>query len=134
MVAPDCDVKANVSRVHGALAWSASFNNLLRSSSPAPDPKKEGSGRLRRDTFTSVTEAHGAGLAGDSPISLQQRIASRPVSRPMSIVQPYTPPTMEVQQDTLPELQPIFNFMNNHSTKMYTEGYFLKLTDLTPGA
>jgi CCR4-NOT transcriptional complex subunit CAF120 len=37
---------------------------------------------------------------------------------------------MEVAQDTLPELQPIFTFMNSHSNKLYQEGYFLKLNDL----
>lgn len=51
----------------------------------------------------------------------------------MSIVQPYQPPLLEVEQDTLPELQPIFTFLNSHSKKLYTEGYFLKLNDLNPG-
>jgi hypothetical protein len=37
---------------------------------------------------------------------------------------------MEVAQDTLPELQPIFTFLNSHSNKLYQEGYFLKLNDL----
>ncbi|PNS20407.1 hypothetical protein CAC42_5857 [Sphaceloma murrayae] len=32
--------------------------------------------------------------------------------------------------DTLPELQPIFTFLNSHSNKLYQEGYFLKLHDL----
>ena len=46
------------------------------------------------------------------------------------MVQPYQPPLMEVAQDTLPELQPIFTFLNSHSNKLYQEGYFLKLNDL----
>ncbi|KAF2096658.1 hypothetical protein NA57DRAFT_14460, partial [Rhizodiscina lignyota] len=37
---------------------------------------------------------------------------------------------MEVAQDTLPELQRIFTFLNSHSNKLYQEGYFLKLHDL----
>ena len=37
---------------------------------------------------------------------------------------------MEVAQDTIPELQPIFTFLNSHSNKLYQEGYFLKLNDL----
>lgn len=37
---------------------------------------------------------------------------------------------MDVAQDTLPELQPIFTFLNSHSNKLYQEGYFLKLHDL----
>ena len=36
---------------------------------------------------------------------------------------------MEVSQDTLPELQRIFMFLNSHSNKLYQEGYFLKLDD-----
>lgn len=46
------------------------------------------------------------------------------------MVQTYQPPQMEVAQDTPPELQPIFSFLNSHSNKLYQEGYFLKLHDL----
>ncbi|RPB10150.1 hypothetical protein P167DRAFT_547474 [Morchella conica CCBAS932] len=108
-------------------SWSASFTNLLTSKSPSEEPK----GRLRRDTFTSITEAHIASPSRDSPHPPQSR-TSRPSSRPMSIVQPYQPPLLEVERDTLPELQPIFTFLNSHSKKLYTEGYFLKLNDLNP--
>lgn len=109
-------------------AWSASFGNLLSSKSPT---EKEGS-KIRRDTFTSITEAHIASPSRDSPQPPPSR-SSRPSSRPMSIVQPYQPPLLEVEQDTLPELQPVFTFLNSHSKKIYTEGYFLKLNDLNPG-
>lgn len=51
----------------------------------------------------------------------------------MSIIQPYQPPLLEVEKDTLPELQPVFTYLNGHSKKVYTEGYFLKLNDLNPG-
>ena len=37
---------------------------------------------------------------------------------------------MEIAQDTIPELQPIFSFLNSHANKLYQEGYFLKLNDL----
>jgi CCR4-NOT transcriptional complex subunit CAF120 len=50
-------------------------------------------------------------------------------SRPMSMVQTYQPPLMELTQDTLPELQPIFSYLNSHGNKLYQEGYFLKLDD-----
>lgn len=53
----------------------------------------------------------------------------RAPSRPMSMVQTYQPPLMDVSQDTLPELQPIFTFLNSHGNKLYQEGYFLKLDD-----
>jgi CCR4-NOT transcriptional complex subunit CAF120 len=46
------------------------------------------------------------------------------------MVQAYNPPQVEVSQDTPPELQPIFSFLNSHSNKLYQEGYFLKLHDL----
>ncbi|KAI9680029.1 MAG: hypothetical protein M1817_005045 [Caeruleum heppii] len=65
----------------------------------------------------------------DSPNPPRTR-AERPTSRPLSMVQTYHPPLMEVAQDTLPELQPIFTFLNSHSNKLYQEGYFLKLNDL----
>lgn len=37
---------------------------------------------------------------------------------------------MEIGQDVIAELQPIFSFLNSHSNKLYQEGYFLKLNDL----
>ncbi|KAH8733073.1 hypothetical protein GQ44DRAFT_721295 [Phaeosphaeriaceae sp. PMI808] len=57
------------------------------------------------------------------------RSESRLSSRPMSMIQTYQPPVMEVSQDTLPELQRIFTFLNSHSNKLYQEGYFLKFHD-----
>lgn len=42
----------------------------------------------------------------------------------------YQPQLMDLAQDTLPELLPIFSFLNSHSNKLYQEGYFLKLNDL----
>lgn len=45
------------------------------------------------------------------------------------MVQTYQPPVMDINEDTIPELQPIFSFLNSHSNKLYQEGYFLKLDD-----
>lgn len=65
-----------------------------------------------------------------SPTSAQlARSDSRVSARPMSMIQTYQPPVMEVSQDTLPELQRIFMFLNSHSNKLYQEGYFLKFHD-----
>jgi len=50
-------------------------------------------------------------------------------SRPLSIVHAWSPPKMDVNEDTIPELQPVFSFLNSHSNKLYHEGYFLKLDD-----
>ncbi|GAB7363532.1 hypothetical protein MBLNU230_g3800t1 [Neophaeotheca triangularis] len=46
------------------------------------------------------------------------------------MMQTYTPPMVDVAQDTPPELAPIFSYLNSHSNKLYQEGYFLKLHDL----
>ncbi|EFW99464.1 PH domain containing protein [Grosmannia clavigera kw1407] len=62
-----------------------------------------------------------------SPISRPYR-RTRSSSRPLSMVQTYRPFMMEIN-DTIPELQPIFSFLNNHGNKLYQEGYFLKLDD-----
>lgn len=39
------------------------------------------------------------------------------------------PPLMTHEEDTPPELSPIFSFLNIHTNKVYHEGYFLKLND-----
>lgn len=70
-----------------------------------------------------------AGPAQDSPTPRRTR-TERSASRPMSMVQAFQPPLKEIAQDTIPELQPIFSFLNSHSNKLYQEGYFLKLNDL----
>ncbi|RDA94134.1 hypothetical protein CP533_6543 [Ophiocordyceps camponoti-saundersi (nom. inval.)] len=62
----------------------------------------------------------------NSPSPSQRQRSS---SRPLSIVQTYQPPLMDINEDTIPELQPIFTFLNSHSNKLYQEGYFLKLED-----
>ena len=36
---------------------------------------------------------------------------------------------MDIAEDVVPELQPVFSFLNSHSNKLYQEGYFLKLDD-----
>lgn len=45
-------------------------------------------------------------------------------------MQSYNPPQVDVANDTPPELQPIFSYLNSHTNKLYQEGYFLKLHDL----
>ncbi|KAI2472776.1 hypothetical protein F4781DRAFT_320894 [Annulohypoxylon bovei var. microspora] len=66
-----------------------------------------------------------------APISIEthRRTTSRSTSRPLSMVQAYQPPLMDVNEETIPELQPIFTFLNSHVNKLYQEGYFLKLDD-----
>lgn len=42
-------------------------------------------------------------------------------------------PLVDTSKDTIPELLPIFTFLNSHANKLYQEGYFLKLNDLDVG-
>ncbi|KAH7170846.1 PH domain-containing protein [Dactylonectria macrodidyma] len=62
-----------------------------------------------------------------SPVNSPPRKRSN--SRPLSMVLAHNPPLMDVNEDTIPELQPIFTYLNSHSNKLYQEGYFLKLDD-----
>ncbi|CEJ54041.1 hypothetical protein PMG11_00366 [Penicillium brasilianum] len=50
-------------------------------------------------------------------------------SRPVSMSFSRNPPLMTQEEDTPPELSPIFSFLNIHTNKVYQEGYFLKLND-----
>lgn len=111
---------------------------------PTSDPKPDSPSAHTRNTSKNITvdtstSSYAAqprdDLAKASPSpTTQQRFRSdsrtERNSRPLSMMQAYQPPTMDMAQDTLPELQPIFTFLNSHSNKLYQEGYFLKLHDL----
>lgn len=71
------------------------------------------------------TPLDGSPRSSNSPPQQRQRSSSRP----LSMVQTYHPPVMDINEDTIPELQPIFTLLNSHSNKLYQEGYFLKLDD-----
>ncbi|KAH6606398.1 hypothetical protein Trco_005551 [Trichoderma cornu-damae] len=71
---------------------------------------------------------YGTPINVDAP-ARRNRDSSRNSARPMSMIQTYRPLVMEVNEDTIPELQPIFSLLNSHSNKLYHEGYFLKLDD-----
>ncbi|KAL8991796.1 MAG: hypothetical protein Q9169_007643 [Polycauliona sp. 2 TL-2023] len=84
-----------------------------------------------QEIHSASSPTHWAGPATDSPTPRQRtRAATTASSRPMSMVQAYQPPLMEIGHDVIPELQPVFSFLNSHSNKLYQEGYFLKLNDL----
>ncbi|KAB8302057.1 hypothetical protein EYC80_005509 [Monilinia laxa] len=121
------------------------------SSSPTRTPLSSGRARSRTESYTKpVSQEKGKSQdTGKEPFptssfqmpshqeypSSETRDSSQPIrtrerasSKPTSMVTPQ-PPLMDVNQDTLPELQPIFTFLNSHSNKLYMEGYFLKLDD-----
>ncbi len=120
------------------LSFMSSFGNRDAQPSPtptAPTQTRQDSSRnepTRQDiprgpSTPTRPPQQSFGLDGDSPQPRLQR--EHAPSRPMSMVQTYQPPLMDINQDTLPELQPIFTFLNSHANKLYQEGYFLKLDD-----
>lgn len=92
-------------------------------------PQNSPQSAIKQDVTHSASPQHIAAPARDSPPPRTRTDRSNSL-RPMSMVQTYQPPVMEVAQDTIPELQPIFTFLNSHANKLYQEGYFLKLNDL----
>ena len=93
-------------------------------------PQNSSQQDIKQEITNSASPQHVAAPARDSPTPTRTRTERASSIRPMSMVQTYQPPTMEIAQDTIPELQPIFSFLNSHANKLYQEGYFLKLNDL----
>ncbi|RFU71923.1 hypothetical protein TARUN_10339, partial [Trichoderma arundinaceum] len=100
------DIKIKVKKRH-------SLAHIDLRSPPTPPPQSD----------------YGTPINIDAPTTRRNRNSSRNSARPMSMIQTYQPPVMEVNEDTIPELQPIFSLLNSHSNKLYHEGYFLKLDD-----
>ena len=88
-----------------------------------------GSSSRGRAKSTPLSPVPAPPVSNNSPYRTPSQNGHTP-SRPLPNVQP---PLLNVTHETPPELQPIFTFLSNHSRKLYTEGYFLKLTDLNPG-
>ncbi|RCI14953.1 hypothetical protein L249_6766 [Ophiocordyceps polyrhachis-furcata BCC 54312] len=122
------------------------FSAGPRTPSPPSSPTNEPSGFRLRKKAQSVSGAYpldsvrrpltpppnpdyGSSLNGSPSNSPSPNQRQRSSSRPLSIVQTYQPPLMDINEDTIPELQPVFAFLNSHSNKLYQEGYFLKLDD-----
>ncbi|KAK4158158.1 hypothetical protein C8A00DRAFT_39542 [Chaetomidium leptoderma] len=100
---------------------------------PSPSARKYHASDPPSASSSATTPSEGEHAAkpasvNNSPSSSPSR-RSRRSSRPLSMVQTYQPPVMAVNEQTLPELQPIFTLLNSHSNKLYQEGYFLKLDD-----
>ncbi|KAF2869458.1 hypothetical protein BDV95DRAFT_609003 [Massariosphaeria phaeospora] len=99
------------------------------SATASPAPPSPPSPTAKQTNFSTSSTVLADQEYSSPSSSSQPRPDSRPTSRPMSMIQTYQPPVMEVSQDTLPELQRIFTFLNSHSNKLYQEGYFLKFHD-----
>ncbi|KAL2756901.1 hypothetical protein ACRALDRAFT_2034174 [Sodiomyces alcalophilus JCM 7366] len=87
----------------------------------------------RAQTFSApdadASPVNGSPLSTSGSPAAGRRRQRNNSQRPRSLVQTYQPPLMDVTEDTIPELQPIFTFLNSHANKLYQEGYFLKLDD-----
>lgn len=110
------------------------FHTQSHQNTPPPPPTYAQTYSQEPSTPTPTSPVgpdHDHSPIGEPPAPLQghSRTRSRSSSRPLSMVQAYQPPLMDVNQDTIPELQPIFTFLNSHGNKLYQEGYFLKLDD-----
>lgn len=116
------------------MSFMSQFSNKDKNSPPpspvaAAPPQRQQT--LQEDVpVNSVSSVHQNTFNSSSqPRAQRVRAASNPPPRPLSMVQTYQPPLMEVNEQTLEELQPIFTFLNSHANKLYQEGYFLKLND-----
>ena len=113
----------------------SSFSNNHRDSQSSPTPaapaQKHEAPRAEpvrhAPTMPVGSSQYNTDGNGGQPRVQRERAVSS--SRPLSMIETYHPSMMDVSQDTLPELQPIFTFLNSHANKLYQEGYFLKLDD-----
>lgn len=104
------------------------------SPSPQPQEKPQAEDKIEHESIaTSSARQLSSSPVRDTPApSTPPRTRTeRSSSRPASMI--YQPPLMDMARDTLPELLPIFTFLNSHANKLYQEGYFLKLNDLDIG-
>ncbi|KJZ72592.1 hypothetical protein HIM_07951 [Hirsutella minnesotensis 3608] len=128
------------------LSFMSQFSAGTRSPSPSSSPPNESStfrlkhrkseslpthqlDSVRRPVTPPSDPDYGTPLNGSPRNSNSPTQRPRSTSRPLSMIQAYQPPLMDINEDTIPELQPIFTFLNTHSNKLYQEGYFLKLDD-----
>lgn len=94
-------------------------------------PSRQNTGTFEQAKSPSTQQQFGGESSGSGSgvVRRESPASGRRTSRPSSMVSTYQPALMEVNDETLPELQPIFTFLNSHANKLYQEGYFLKLDD-----
>ena len=115
---------ASTSKVNSQAKFAAVEQSFASRPLTPPSDPDYGSPVNRSPQSTSPPESPSS-LNGPSTTYSRQRSSSRP----LSIVGGYQAPLMEVNEDTIPELLPIFALLNTHQNKLYQEGYFLKLED-----
>lgn len=89
-----------------------------------PFPDHRVSADISRPNTPPSRPDYGTPLNGGSPIepsARRRRSSSAASSRPPSMVLGHQPAIMDITEDTIPELQPIFSFLNSHSNKLYQE-------------
>ena len=110
---------------------------LQHSATPSPSPSPQPPEKATPNAIAASSQQFSSDPYGPAPVTPPRtrtdrektdRSSSRPSSRPGSMLFPL--PAMDIGGDTIPELQPIFRFLNSHANKLYQEGYFLKLNDL----
>lgn len=113
------------------LSFISSWSQTLRGHSSDARQQKPSPEKLSQSNASSSTslpqDAETQLRTLEAPIRSIQRTT---MSRPASMVFTYQPHIVDIAHDTLPELQPIFSYLNAHANKVYQEGYFLKLNDL----
>ncbi|EEA21560.1 hypothetical protein TMatcc_009021 [Talaromyces marneffei ATCC 18224] len=108
-------------------AFGSKGDSKTRETDSSPNSNSSSRSKLNKSHPTPPTESPPNGFNTAKTWATPDRAS---LARPASMVFTYQPPRTEIAHDTLPELLPIFTFMNSHSNKMYQEGYFLKLNDL----
>jgi hypothetical protein len=107
------------------LSFISAFSAPIRQLTPDP-PKSP----RRAQSPADRNPQNGFSPADGSSDPSNPSKPNRSSTRPLSMAITYQPPKTDTTQDTLPELLPVFNFLNTHANKLYQEGYFLKLSDL----
>jgi CCR4-NOT transcriptional complex subunit CAF120 len=109
----------------------ASSTQFSQSSpSPPPQDKPQRQEKVQPESIAASSQQTLSALSVRDPASSTppRSRTEWSSSRPGSMI--YQPPLMDTNKDTLPELLPIFTFLNSHANKLYQEGYFLRLNDL----
>ncbi|WEW58267.1 hypothetical protein PRK78_003735 [Emydomyces testavorans] len=71
-----------------------------------------------------------APVSRDPPPSTLKKVDRANTRRASVLLQQQQMPLVDLESEPVPELEPIFSYLNAQSAKLYYEGYFFKLNDL----